>query len=111
VAVTETSPTLPIVPTPAPESAPRATAPTAAPDPTAAAAAPSATADSAAKAAAAPLGFALHFDSDTQRMILEARDPVTGYVIYQMPAKYVIKQLSTSAQPATPRGTAINRKL
>jgi hypothetical protein len=32
-------------------------------------------------------------------------------VIYQMPAKYVIKQLSTSAQPATPRGTAINRKL
>jgi hypothetical protein len=111
VAVTETSPTLPIVPTPAPESAPRVVAPTAAPVPTAAAAAPSATADSAAKAAAAPLGFALHFDSDTQRMILEARDPVTGYVIYQMPAKYVIKQLSTSAQPAAPRGTAINRKL
>ena len=108
MAVTETSPTLPIVPTPAPESAPRTPV---APAPAAAAAAPVAATDSAPKSAAPPFGFALHFDSDTQRMILEARDPVTGYVIYQMPAKYVIKQLSTSAQPAAPRGTAINRKL
>ena len=111
MAVTETSPTLPIAPTPAPESAPRAPAPVTQPVPAAAAAAPAPTPDSGAKPAAGPPGFALHFDSDTQRMILEARDPVTGYVIYQMPAKYVIKQLSTSAQPATPRGTAINRKL
>ena len=111
MAVTETSPTPPIVPTPAPESAPRAPAPAVTPPPTAAAPPPAATPDSAAKMVTGPLGFALHFDSDTQRMILEAREPITGYVIYQMPAKYVIKQLSTSAQPAAPRGTAINRKL
>ena len=111
MAVTETSPTLPIAPTPAPESAPRAAAPVTQPVPAAAAAAPVATADSGPKPPSTPPGFSLHFDSDTQRMILEARDLITGYVIYQMPAKYVIKQLSTSAQPAAPRGTAINRKL
>lgn len=111
MAVTETSPTPPIVAKPAPESAPRAPAPAAAPVSTAAAPAPVATSDSAAKPAASPLGFSLHLDSDTHRMILEVRDPITGYVIYQMPPKYVIKQLSASAHLDMPRGTAINRKL
>src|SRR6185437_7893433 len=48
VAVTETSPTLPIVPTPAPESAPRVVAPAPAPAPAATAATPAPTPDSAA---------------------------------------------------------------
>ena len=30
-------------------------------------------------------------------MILEARDPVTGFVIFQMPTKYVTKQFSAGA--------------
>ena len=57
-----------------------------------------------------PMGFALHYDLDTQRMILEVREPATGYVIYQMPPKYVIKQFSTSgsavASPA--RGARVD---
>lgn len=109
MAVTETSPTPPIVAKPAPEAAPRA--PAVAPVSTAAAPAPAAPPDTAAKPAASPLGFSLHLDSDTHRMFLEVRDPITGYVIYQMPPKYVIKQLSASAHLAVPRGTAINRKL
>jgi hypothetical protein len=56
-----------------------------------------------------PLGFSLHYDADMQRLILEVREPVTGYVIYQMPPKYVIKQFSaTSNTTAPPRGTRIN---
>lgn len=68
----------------------------------------------AAKAAAqprpAPFALTQHYDQDTRRLILEARDPVSGFVIYQMPPKYVIKQfsasVSTSVAPA--RGARVD---
>jgi hypothetical protein len=62
-----------------------------------------------ASSTSSPIGFALHYDAETQRLILEVREPVTGYVICQMPPKYVIKQFSTSASAAAPlRGVQVN---
>jgi hypothetical protein len=79
-----------------------AAAPATAPTPDVPAPAPSTTLSS--------MGFALHYDADTQRLILEVREPVTGYVIYQMPPKYVIKQFSTSASAvaAPARGARVD---
>ena len=66
---------------------------------------------SAPQQAAPPIGFSLHFDRDTQRMILEVRDPVSGYVIYQMPPKYVVKQFSASVRASfeTARGGGVDK--
>ena len=81
----------------------------------AAAAAPSAqgSGETSTQSAAAPanapgIGFTLTFDTDTQRLILEARDPVTGFVIYQMPPKYVLKQLAAAASAASTRGAKVD---
>jgi hypothetical protein len=65
--------------------------------------------NSAAKTAApAPaIGFTLHFDLDMQRFILEAREPGSGFVIYQIPRKYAVSELSGSLGTPT-RGTSID---
>jgi hypothetical protein len=67
-------------------------------------------AEAAPAAPASPIGFTLHYDSDLQRLILEARDPVSGYVIVQIPPKYVLKQFSATdrAHLGAPRGTGVN---
>jgi hypothetical protein len=73
--------------------------------------APGAVAPSAPQAAAAgAVGFTLTFDPETQRMILEARDAATGFVIDQMPPKYVVKQFSAQASGkiSTSRGTRVD---
>lgn len=113
MAVTDTSLTLPLLPTPtpAPTQAPRQPAIAATGDAAGLRQQSPAPALSAAKPAPATFGLTLLFDNDTQRLILEARDPISGYVIYQVPAKYVIKQLSASAEPAVPRGRNVNRNL
>jgi hypothetical protein len=67
-----------------------------------------------AKAPASPappaIGFTLHFDADMQRLILEVREPTDGFVIFQMPAKYVIKQFSASggSTAPSPRGARVD---
>jgi hypothetical protein len=67
-----------------------------------------------AKAESAPapssIGFTLHFDGDSQRLILEAREPVSGYVIVQIPPKYVVKQFSATVRTnlAPPRGRGVD---
>jgi hypothetical protein len=103
MAVIETSSIAPVVRTPSTErQAPQPT-----PSPAAPAGAPAAAA--AATPAAPPasaVGFTLTFDPDTQRMILEARDAATGFVIDQMPPRYVVKQFSTQA--AASRGTSVD---
>ncbi len=48
--------------------------------------------------APSPIGFTLHYDGDLQRLILEAREPVSGYVIVQIPPKYVVKQFSATVR-------------
>ena len=57
-----------------------------------------------------PIGFTLRYDNDLQRLILEARDPVSGYVIVQIPPKYVLRQFSATgrAHLAAERGTGVN---
>lgn len=45
-----------------------------------------------------PIGFTLHFDGDSQRLILEAREPASGYVIVQIPPKYVVRQFSATVR-------------
>lgn len=45
------------------------------------------------------IGFSLVYDPGTGRMILEALEPDSGFVIYQMPPKYVIKQFVPSVAP------------
>lgn len=46
--------------------------------------------------------FSVHYDLGTHRLILEARDPVTGFVIYQQPRKYILKQFSASVNAVIP---------
>ena len=112
--LTPTSSTSPIVPTPGAErQTPVAPAPTS--DETAAAIAPVAVVVPAAvqalsPAASATIGFSLRFDPDTERMILEARDDVTGFVIDQIPSKYVLRQFSARVRGAVlpARGTRID---
>jgi hypothetical protein len=68
----------------------------------------------AAKAPASPaspaIGFTLHFDADMQRLILEVREPADGFVIFQTPAKYAIKQFSAGggSTAPSPRGARVN---
>ena len=103
----ETSPITPVVRPPSTDRQ----APEPTPSPATPAGAPAAAASGApAAAAASAVGFTLTFDPDTQRMILEARDAATGFVIDQMPPRYVVKQFSAqSGVKATPsRGTRID---
>ena len=57
-----------------------------------------------------PIGFTVHFDGDSQRLILEAREPASGYVIVQIPPKYVVKQFSATvrAHVEPTRGRGLN---
>jgi hypothetical protein len=54
----------------------------------------------------APIGFTLHYDTQTQQLILEARDPATGFVIYQIPPQSAAEQFAAAdaGAPAV-RGT------
>jgi hypothetical protein len=111
--MTPTSSISPIVPTTVAErQAPVAPAPTS--DETAAAIAPVAVAPTAVQAvspaASATIGFSLRFDPDTERMILEARDAVTGFIIDQLPLKYAVKQFSArvSGSAISARGARID---
>jgi hypothetical protein len=55
------------------------------------------------------IGFSLDFDPSTGRMFLEAREPVSGFIIYQMPPKYVIKQFTATVGSIEPaRGAQVN---
>jgi hypothetical protein len=107
VALTGTQSTVSAVPVPSTGHQTREAAAVLAPEPasTAVEDVPKASAPSTPGA----IGFTLHFDADMQRMILEVREPSTGFVIYQMPPKYVIKQFSASGggAPST-RGARIN---
>jgi hypothetical protein len=109
MALAQTSSISPVVPAPGTERQTVAPA-----EPTARPSAPVAAAQSAPQPPSAPvsgaIGFTLTFDPETQRMILEARDAATGFVIDQMPPKYVVKQFSAqvSARVAPSRGTRID---
>jgi hypothetical protein len=54
------------------------------------------------------IGFTLHFDPDMGRFILQAREPGSGFVIFQVPQKYAVKQLSASASGTPTRGKSVD---
>ena len=57
----------------------------------------------------AAIGFSLTYDPGSDRMILEAREPGSGFVINQMPPKYVIKQFNASVSGIEPaRGAQVD---
>jgi hypothetical protein len=103
----------PVVPAAGAErQTPIVTAPTS--DQTVAASAPVAVAPTAVQAlspaVSAAIGFSLRFDPETERMILEARDAITGFIIQRIPSKYVVKQFSArvSSTVVPARGTRID---
>ena len=111
--------TAPGSPTPAVEPQPRSAAAPVAASESAAAPAPNAAPAVVAPAPEAkphetappPFGFTLHYDDDLHRLILESRDPITGFVIYQMPPKYVVKQFTATVAPSIGenRGTSVDQ--
>jgi hypothetical protein len=61
------------------------------------------------EAAAPAFGLVLHYDQHMQRLILEARNPASGFVIFQIPQKYVTEQSATlPAGGERVRGTGVD---
>jgi hypothetical protein len=112
VSVTSTSSTLPLAPAaqagrPATETATKpggspAGEETRAPTPAQDEAVPSAPSGTA-------IGFSLSYDPSAGRMILEAREPVSGFIIDQIPPQYVIKQFNATVNAIVPaRGAQVD---
>lgn len=105
MAVMDTSSALPIASTPTSARLGREAAvqPDQAPASAAAAATP------APPPQPAPIGFTLSYDQATQRLVLEAREPGSGFVIAQLPPGYVVKQFSGSVGGVAPlRGAKVD---
>jgi hypothetical protein len=54
--------------------------------------------------------LSVHYDASAHRIILEARDPVSGVVVYQQPPQSAFKQLLASVSPLalSPRGGTVD---
>ena len=63
--------------------------------PASGAAVPAETAPKLEVSAPPAFGLVLYYDPDMQRLILEARDRLSGFVILQVPQKYVMEQFAT----------------
>jgi len=104
---------------PAPALNARVTAPTAPPAPSLSASGrgasapvttPTATVTGAQSSASVSLGFQLQIDPETQRLILESRDPVTGFILFQSPPKTAFSATSSSSAGTT-RGKSLDRDI
>lgn len=100
MSVADTPSAVPVVPTPVSGRAPRdgTALPAAAQPAPAAAAAPVA----APSATPSPIGFTISYDAATQRLVLEALEPGSGFVISQLPPGYVVKRFSASVGSIAP---------
>jgi len=104
--------TTPSLSPPSPPVAPvRVIAPTRQEDPNAQPVAPTVLAISPASVANEPVSFpvSLQFDQDTHQFIIEARDRVSGFVVFQVPFKAAISA-GNSATPGNTRGSRVNRE-
>lgn len=56
--------------------------------------------------------YTLHFDTEMQRFILEARDPVSGLVIFQMPPKSAFREMEAAVgeAAASTRGASLDKR-
>lgn len=80
--------------------------------PPADAAPPTASAEGDAAAATyapAAFPFSLQFDPDTHRLMIESRDPVTGFIVFQVPPKTAIRAIEASGG-AIARGERVDRE-
>jgi hypothetical protein len=56
-----------------------------------------------------PIGLTVSYDDATHRLVLEAREPGSGFVIARIPPSYVVKQFSASVGGIAPaRGATVN---
>lgn len=56
-----------------------------------------------------PIGLTLSYDGATHRLVLEAREPGSGFLIAQIPPSYVVKQFTASIGGIAPaRGDAVD---
>ena len=65
-------------------------------------------AESAAPASPPAFSFQLQIDPETQRVILEARDPVTGFVIFEAPPKTAFSAINGGGA-SNSRGRSVDR--
>jgi hypothetical protein len=56
------------------------------------------------------LGFQLQIDPETQRIILEAREPITGFIVFQSPPKTAFGSV-VSSNSSTQRGKSVDRDI
>jgi hypothetical protein len=69
---------------------------------------PTSGAASAAPASPPAFSFQLQIDPETQRVILEARDPVTGFVIFEAPPKTAFSAINGGGA-SNSRGGSVDR--
>ena len=108
MAVTNTPSTAPIAPTPASgrpvsdaATATSAARTTPAPAPVAAPPPP--------PPVPAPIGFSLSYDAAAGSLVLQAREPGSGFLIAQIPPSYAVRLFSASIGPIAPaRGGKVN---
>ena len=53
-------------------------------------------------------GLSLQFDPDTHRVIIEARNPLSGTVVFQVPSKSALQALTDGEKTAPQRGRSVN---
>lgn len=107
MAVTDPASTLPISSTPASGHQSPAAADAAVQEPVqaAAAAAPAAQAPPLPQ----PIGLTLSYDDATHRLVLEAREPGSGFVISSIPSRYVVSQFTATLGGIAPaRGATVD---
>jgi len=65
---------------------------------------------SAPAARGATFGLTYSYDEGAHHFVLQARDPLSGFVVFQWPPNYVVKQFSASASATSPpsRGASVD---
>ena len=86
----------------------RVTAPSAPAGSTAPPTPPASGGESAAPTSPPAFSFQLQIDPETQRVILEARDPVTGFVVFEAPPKTAFSAIN-GGSASSPRGHSVDR--
>jgi hypothetical protein len=106
---TQITPTTPIAPTPNAVTATRDVVPKPTPTPQPSSDNAATSSDAPAKPQAAPVfALSLQFDADTHRLIIEARNPLSGAIVFQVPSKSALQALTQPAKSAVSRGKSVN---
>lgn len=106
---TQITPTTPIAPAPNAATATRDVAPKPVPTSPPPSDADAANSEAPAKPQAVPVfALSVQFDADTHRLIIEARNPLSGAVVFQVPSKSALQALTEPVKSAVSRGKSVN---